>query len=161
MHRLWATLWASFWWRCWWTLWSLSANHDIGVKEALNWSPGGAALSLLFNGLVWWAVKDSTGSVERHNTKSLEFLTGYLITEKSLAKVDNILCLPLIFTYFAAVRVPEARVDDRHHWCQCAAYRHDPGGGWLLVQFHWILYVFGAFLVLTGIKMWAAAKSPA
>lgn len=63
-------------------------SHDIGVKEALNWSLVWIALSFLFNGLFWWAVKDSTGSTEMANTKSLEFLTGYLI-EKSLA-VDNI-----------------------------------------------------------------------
>ena len=59
--------------------------HDIGVKEALNWSIVWIALSFVFNGLFWWAVKDSTGSSELANTKSLEFLTGYLI-EKSLAK---------------------------------------------------------------------------
>lgn len=56
-------------------------------------------LSFMFNGLFWWAVKDSTSSTEIANTKSLEFLTGYLI-EKSLA-VDNIFVFLLIFTYFA------------------------------------------------------------
>lgn len=68
--------------------------HDIGVKEALNWSLVWVALSFLFNGLFWWAVKDSTGSTEIANTKSLEFLTGYLI-EKSLA-VDNIFVFLMI-----------------------------------------------------------------
>jgi tellurite resistance protein TerC len=130
--------------------------HDIGVKEALNWSLIWIALSFLFNGLFWWAVKDSTGSTEIANTKSLEFLTGYLI-EKSLA-VDNIFVFLLIFTYFA---VPS-------HFQKRVLMIGIIGaivlrtimiliGGWLLAEFHWILYVFGAFLILTGVKMWWAA----
>jgi len=131
-------------------------SHDIGVKEALNWSLIWIALSFLFNGLFWWAVKDSTGSTEMANTKSLEFLTGYLI-EKSLA-VDNIFVFLLIFTYFA---VPT-------HFQKRVLMIGIIGaivlrtimilvGGWLLSEFHWILYVFGAFLILTGVKMWWAA----
>ncbi len=135
--------------------------HDIGVKEALKWSLVWVALSFLFNGLFWWAVRDSTGSIEIANTKSLEFLTGYLI-EKSLA-VDNIFVFLMIFTYFA---VPS-------HYQKRVLMIGIIGaivlrtimilvGGWLLAQFHWILYVFGAFLILTGIKMWwAAGKEPA
>ena len=134
--------------------------HDIGVKEALNWSLIWVALSFMFNGLFWWAVKDSTGSVEIANTKALEFLTGYLI-EKSLA-VDNIFVFLLIFTYFA---VPS-------HFQKRVLMIGIIGaivlrtimilvGGWLLAEFHWILYVFGAFLILTGVKMWwAAGKEP-
>ena len=131
-------------------------SHDIGVKEALNWSLVWIALSFLFNGLFWWAVKDTTGSTDIANTKSLEFLTGYLI-EKSLA-VDNIFVFLLIFTYFA---VPT-------HFQKRVLMIGIIGaivlrtimilvGGWLLAEFHWILYVFGAFLVLTGVKMWWAA----
>jgi tellurite resistance protein TerC len=135
-------------------------SHDIGVKEALNWSLVWIALSFLFNGLFWWAVKDATGSTELANTKSLEFLTGYLI-EKSLA-VDNIFVFLLIFTYFA---VPT-------HYQKRVLMIGIIGaivlrtimilvGGWLLAEFHWILYVFGAFLILTGVKMWwAAGKEP-
>lgn len=130
--------------------------HDIGVKEALNWSLIWIALSFLFNGLFWWAIKDTTGSLELANTKSLEFLTGYLI-EKSLA-VDNIFVFLMIFTYFA---VPA-------HFQKRVLMIGIIGaivlrtvmilvGGWLLQQFHWILYVFGAFLILTGVKMWWAA----
>jgi tellurite resistance protein TerC len=69
--------------------------HDIGVKEALNWSLIWIALSFLFNGLFWFAIRDTTGSVEIAKTKSLEFLTGYLI-EYSLS-VDNIFVFLLIF----------------------------------------------------------------
>jgi len=82
--------------------------QDIGVKAALNWSLVWIALSFVFNGLFWWAVKDATGSVEVANTKSLEFLTGYLI-EKSLA-VDNIFVFLMIFTYFAVPTAFQKRV---------------------------------------------------
>ena len=134
--------------------------HTIGVKEALNWSLIWIVLSFLFNGLFWWAVKDTTGSSEIANTKSLEFLTGYLI-EKSLA-VDNIFVFLMIFTYFA---VPT-------HFQKRVLMIGIVGaivlrtvmilvGGWLLAEFHWVLYVFGAFLILTGLKMWwAAGKKP-
>ncbi len=135
-------------------------SQDIGVKEALNWSLVWIALSFLFNGLFWWAIKDTTGSTALADPKSLEFLTGYLI-EKSLA-VDNIFVFLLIFTYFA---VPS-------HFQKRVLMIGIIGaivlrtvmilvGGWLLAEFHWILYLFGAFLVLTGLKMWwAAGKEP-
>ena len=134
--------------------------HDIGVKEALNWSIIWIALSFVFNGLFWWAVKDSTGSTELANTKSLEFLTGYLI-EKSLA-VDNIFVFLMIFTYFAVPSPFQKRV--LMIGIVGAIVLRTVMilvGGWLMAEFHWVLYVFGAFLVLTGIKMWwAAGKEP-
>ncbi len=113
-------------------------------------------LSLLFNGLLWWAVKDSTGSVALANEKSLEFLTGYLI-EKSLA-VDNIFVFLLIFSYFAVPPAFQKRVL-MIGIIGAIVLRTVMilVGGWLLAQFHWILYLFGAFLILTGIKMWWAA----
>lgn len=134
--------------------------HDIGVKEALNWSLIWVALSFMFNGLFWFAVKDSTGSEEIANTKSLEFLTGYLI-EKSLA-VDNIFVFLMIFTYFAVPSQFQKRVL-MIGIIGAIVLRTIMilVGGWLLSEFHWILYVFGAFLILTGVKMWwAAGKEP-
>jgi tellurite resistance protein TerC len=134
--------------------------HDIGVKEALNWSLIWIALSFLFNGLFWWAIKDTTGSVELANTKSLEFLTGYLI-EKSLA-VDNIFVFLMIFTYFAVPSEFQKRVL-MIGIIGAIVLRTIMilVGGWLLAEFHWVLYVFGAFLILTGVKMWwAAGKEP-
>lgn len=130
--------------------------HAIGVKEALKWSLVWVALSLLFNGLFWWAVKDSTGSVALANTKALEFLTGYLI-EKSLA-VDNIFVFLLVFTYFAVPEAYQKRVL-MIGIIGAIILRSIMilVGGWLLAQFHWILYIFGAFLILTGVKMWWAA----
>ncbi len=130
--------------------------HDIGVKEALNWSLVWVALSFLFNGLFWWAVHDSTGSTALANQKSLEFLTGYLI-EKSLA-VDNIFVFLLVFTYFAVPSAYQKRVL-MIGIIGAIVLRTVMilVGGWLLAQFHWILYLFGAFLILTGVKMWWAA----
>ena len=120
--------------------------HDIGVKEALNWSLIWIALSFLFNGLFWWAVKDSTGSTEIANTKSLEFLTGYLI-EKSLA-VDNIFVFLMIFTYFAVPSHYQKRVL-MYGIVGAIVLRTVMifAGVWLISQFHWLLYVFGAFLL--------------
>lgn len=134
--------------------------HDVGVKEALNWSLIWIALSFVFNGLLWWAVKDSTGSSELANTKSLEFLTGYLI-EKSLA-VDNIFVFLMIFTYFAVPPAFQKRVL-MIGVIGAIVLRTVMIllGGWLLSEFHWVLYVFGALLIITGIKMWwAAGKEP-
>lgn len=134
--------------------------QTVGVKQALNWSIVWIALSFLFNALFWWAVRDTTGSVEMANTKSLEFLTGYLI-EKSLA-VDNIFVFLMIFTYFAVP--PEYQKRVLMIGIVGAIVLRTimiMVGGWLLSEFHWVLYVFGAFLILTGIKMWwAAGKEP-
>lgn len=134
--------------------------HEVGIKEALNWSLVWIALSFVFNGLFWWAIRDTTGSVDIANTKSLEFLTGYLI-EKSLA-VDNIFVFLLIFTYFAVPPQLQKRVL-MIGIVGAIVLRTIMilVGGWLLAKFHWILYVFGAFLILTGVKMWwAAGKEP-
>ncbi len=130
--------------------------HEVGVKEALNWSIAWVAVSFLFNGLLWWAIKDTTGSTQIANEKSLEFLTGYLI-EKSLA-VDNIFFFLLIFTYFAVPPAFQKRVL-MIGILGAIVLRTIMilVGAWLLEQFHWILYVFGAFLILTGVKMWWAA----
>ncbi|RQO60460.1 hypothetical protein DBR47_08855 [Paucibacter sp. KBW04] len=130
--------------------------HEVSVKEAINWSLVWVALSLAFNGLFWWAVKDSTGDVALANTKALEFLTGYLI-EKSLA-VDNIFVFLMIFTYFAVPAAYQKRV---LMYGIIGAIVLRTGmilvGGWLIAEFHWVLYIFGAFLLLTGIKMWWAS----
>ncbi|ANH69862.1 TerC family protein [Mitsuaria sp. 7] len=134
--------------------------HDVGVKEAINWSLVWVALSVAFMGLLWWAVRDGTGSTELANTKALEFITGYLI-EKSLA-VDNIFVFLMIFTYFAVPSAYQKRVL-MMGIIGAIVLRTVMilVGGWLIAQFHWILYLFGAFLLVTGIKMWwASGKEP-
>lgn len=134
--------------------------HEVGLREAVNWSIIWVAVSFAFNGLFWWAVKDSTGSTAEANTRALEFLTGYLI-EKSLA-VDNIFVFLMIFTYFAVPPAFQKRVL-MIGIIGAIVLRTVMilVGSWLISEFHWVLYVFGAFLVLTGLKMWwAAGKEP-
>nr|WP_297357059.1 TerC family protein [uncultured Caldimonas sp.] len=129
--------------------------HDVTVKEALNWSLVWVALSFAFNGLFWWAVAQDHGTAVA-NTKAMEFLTGYLI-EKSLA-VDNIFVFLMIFTYFAVPTAFQKRVL-MIGIIGAIVLRTVMIllGSWLISEFHWLLYVFGAFLLITGIKMWWAA----
>ena len=132
--------------------------HEVTVPEAVRWSIVWVLLSLAFNLLFWWALKthpDPAVAAEA-NTRGFEFLTGYLI-EKSLA-VDNIFVFLMIFSYFA---VP-AEYQKRALIVGIIAAIVLRAililvGAWLLASFHWILYVFGAFLILTGVKMWLAA----
>ena len=129
--------------------------HAVGVREAAVWSLVWVGVSMAFNGLLWWAVQDSHGSAVA-NEKALEFLTGYLI-EKSLA-VDNIFVFLMIFSYFAVPPAFQKRVL-MIGIIGAIVLRSLMilVGAWLLQEFHWLLYVFGAFLVLTGVKMWWAA----
>ena len=129
--------------------------HAVSVKEALNWSIVWVALSFAFNGLFWWAVAQDHGTAMA-NTKAMEFLTGYLI-EKSLA-VDNIFVFLMIFTYFSVPPEYQKRVL-MIGIIGAIVLRTIMilAGSWLIAEFHWVLYVFGAFLILTGIKMWWAA----
>jgi tellurite resistance protein TerC len=133
--------------------------HAVSVKEAVNWSLIWVALSLAFNALFWWAVYQDHGT-EIANTRSMEFLTGYLI-EKSLA-VDNIFVFLMIFSYFAVP--PEFQKRVLMIGIIGAIVLRTVMilvGSWLISEFHWVLYLFGAFLILTGIKMWwAAGKEP-
>ena len=95
-------------------------------------------------------------SPPRRTPAPFEFLTGYLI-EKSLA-VDNIFVFLMIFTYFAVPPVYQKRV--LMIGIVGAIVLRTAMilvGGWLIAQFHWVLYLFGAFLLATGIKMWWAA----
>ena len=133
--------------------------HEVGVKEALHWSIVWVALSFAFNGLFWWAVAQDHGTAVA-NEKSMEFLTGYLI-EKSLA-VDNIFVFLLIFTYFAVPPAFQKRVL-MIGIIGAIVLRTVMIllGSWLIAEFHWVLYLFGAFLLATGIKMWwAAGREP-
>ncbi len=134
--------------------------HSVSIREAINWSILWVVLSFAFNGLLWWGVHQTSGSVELANEKSLEFLAGYLI-EKSLA-VDNIFVFLMIFTYFAVP--PEFQKRVLMIGIVGAIVLRTVMilvGGWLLAHFHWVLYVFGAFLIVTGVKMWwAAGKEP-
>lgn len=133
--------------------------HRVTFKEALYWSLGWIGLALLFNAGLWWYVNETAG-VAIANKVGLEFLTGYLV-EKSLA-VDNIFVFLMLMSYFA---VPE---EQRQRVLVIGILGAIVlrsilifAGAALLAHFHWLLYVFGAFLLLTGVKMWfAAGKEP-
>jgi tellurite resistance protein TerC len=132
--------------------------HEVTVPEAIKWSVIWVLLSLAFNALFWWALKthEDPAIAAAANTRALEFLTGYLI-EKSLA-VDNIFVFLMIFTYFSVPPAYQKRV--LMYGIVGAIVLRTVMilvGGWLIAQFHWVLYVFGAFLLATGIKMWWAA----
>ena len=133
--------------------------HKVTFKEATWWSLGWVILALAFNLWLWWYSGQQMGA-EAGNRIGMEFLTGYLV-EKSLA-VDNIFVFLMIFTYFA---VPEEQKQRVLVIGIIAAIVLRAilifAGAFLLAKFHWILYVFGAFLLLTGIKMiMAAGKAP-
>lgn len=127
----------------------------VTVKAALNWSLAWVGLSLAFNALLWWAVRDATGDVEQANARAMEFLTGYLI-EKSLA-IDNLFVFLMIFTYFSVPPAYQKRVL-MIGIIGAIVLRTVLilVGSWLVAEFHWVLYLFGAFLMVTGVKMWHA-----
>ncbi len=130
--------------------------HRVSLKEAAAWSAFWVALALLFNAALWWYLSNTIGS-EQANTKAMEFLTGYLV-EKSLA-VDNVFVWLMLFSYFAVPLEYQRRV--LLYGVLGALIMRTIMivlGAWLLAQFHWILYVFGGFLVFTGIKMFFASE---
>ena len=117
--------------------------HVVKIKEALLWSGFWITLALLFNLLVYFWRGPET---------ALQFLTGYLI-EKSLS-VDNLFVFLLIFSYF---RVPALHQHKVLFWGILGALIMRAvfifTGVTLIQRFHWVLYIFGAFLVISGIKM--------
>ncbi|HXH02649.1 MAG TPA: TerC family protein [Candidatus Competibacteraceae bacterium] len=133
--------------------------HRVSFREAAGWSAVWVLLALAFAALLWWYLDGSAGR-ELANHKALEFLTGYLI-EKSLA-VDNVFVWLMLFGYFAVPIEYQRRV--LLYGVLGAIVMRTVMillGAWLISQFHWILYVFGAFLLVTGIKMfWFAEHKP-
>ncbi len=118
-------------------------SHAVGFREALGWTATWIALALCFNAGVWYFAG---------GTKALEFLTGYVI-EYSLS-ADNVFVFAMLFAYFA---VPAQYQHKVLFWGILGAlimrFAMIALGAALITKFAWIIYVFGAFLVLTGIKM--------
>jgi tellurite resistance protein TerC len=117
--------------------------HEVSIREAASWSAAWVALALAVDAAVYRFIGPEAG---------LQFLTGYLI-EKALS-VDNIFVFVLVFSYF---RVP-ARYQHRVlFWGVLGALVMRglmiAAGAALITRFHWIVYVFGAFLVVTGLRM--------
>jgi len=138
---------------------SKQGAHRVSTRESAIWSLVWVGVSLAFMGWLWWHLGGAgTDEAARSlaNAKSLEFLTGYLI-EKALA-VDNIFVFLMLFTYFAVPAEYQKRV--LMIGILLALVMRAVMilvGAWLITQFHWVLYLFGAFLLFTGIKMWWAA----
>ena len=127
--------------------------HKISIKEAAIWSVVWVTLSMVFNlGLYFFWDKLSPASDYSNSEAALAFFTGYVI-EKSLS-VDNIFVFVLIFTFFAVPAVYQHRV---LFWGILGALLMRGAliavGAVLLKEFHWIIYIFGAFLIFTGIRM--------
>ena len=134
-------------------------QHKVSLKEAATWSLIWIAVALAFNGAIWWYLDMNAGR-ELANQKAMEFFTGYLI-EKALA-VDNVFVWLMLFGYFAIPIELQRRVL-LYGVLGAIVMRTGMifGGSWLISQFHWILYLFGAFLLFTGAKMlWMADKEP-
>lgn len=125
--------------------------HRVPVKEALAWVVAWGCLTLVFAALLLWYLNGTLGN-ELAQRKTLEFLAGYLI-EQSLS-VDNMFVFVMIFGYFAVPPELQRRV---LLYGVLGAIVMRAGmilaGVWLVSEFAWVLYVFGAFLVVTGIKM--------
>ena len=125
--------------------------HRVSVKEAASWATAWVAMASTFGALLWWYLDGAAGR-EIANRKALEFFTGYLI-EQALS-VDNMFVFVMIFTYFAVPPELQRRVL-LYGVLGAIAMRAVMilGGVWLVSEFAWVLYVFGLFLVVTGIKM--------
>ena len=125
--------------------------HKVSAREALSWTGVWVTLSLSFCGLLWWWLDGVAGRAVA-NTKALEFLTGYLI-ELSLS-VDNIFVFIMIFSFFAVPAEFQRRVLI-FGVLGAIVLRATMilAGAMLVAMFHWILYLFGLFLVVTGVKM--------
>jgi len=118
-------------------------NREIGVRESLLLSAFYITLGLLFGGFVWWTLGPESG---------LNYLTGFAL-EKALA-MDNVFVIAMIFGFFAVPRVYQHRV---LFWgilgvIVLRAIMIGFGAA-VIAQFSWVLYVFAAFLIATGIKM--------
>ena len=127
--------------------------HEVSIKEASVWSVVWITLALAFNGLIflfWNQIQPN--SPYSNSDAGLAFLTGYLI-EKSLS-IDNIFVFVLIFTSFA---VPAAYQHRVLFWGIIGALvmrgAMIGAGAALIKEFHWIIYIFGAFLIFTGVRM--------
>lgn len=125
------------------------------LRQAATWSLVWVSLSLLFNAGLWWYLSETMGRVVA-DKQALAFLTGYLI-EKALA-VDNVFVWLMLFSYFSVPPNLQRRVLV-YGVLGAIVLRTIMifAGSWLVTQFQWILYVFGAFLLFTGVKM-ALAK---
>lgn len=130
--------------------------HKVSAREALAWTLLWIAVALAFGSGLWWYLDQVAGRTIA-NQKLLEFISGYLI-EKSLS-VDNIFVFLMIFNYFAVPVIYQRKV--LVYGVLGAIVLRTIMiflGVWLIQKFHWVLYLFGVFLVVTAIKMLLARE---
>jgi tellurite resistance protein TerC len=131
----------------------------MSVRIAALWSGVWVSVAAVFAAGLWWTLDASAGRTVANET-TLAFVTGYLI-EKSLA-IDNVFVWLMLFSFFAIPLALQKRV--LVYGVVGAILMRTImifAGVWLIAKFHWMLYVFGAFLAITGVKMWLMAdKKP-
>ena len=142
-------------------LWGMrtAGPHRIGQREAIIWSSVWIGLALAFNAGLWFYLRTIVPEADATRVAT-EFLTGYLV-EKALA-VDNIFVFLMLFTYFGVPAASQQRVlvFGVLGAIVLRAILIFVGAA-LIAKFHWMLYVFGLFLLVTGAKMlWVAGKEP-
>ncbi len=128
--------------------------HKVSVKEAGIWSLVWVSMALAFNGGLWWYLNGTVGAAIA-DQKALEFFSGYLI-EKALS-VDNVFVFLLIFTAFQVPQQYQRRV--LIYGVLGAIVMRAvmiSAGAWVVSEFSWVLYIFGAFLLYTGMRMLVA-----
>ena len=131
-------------------------DSKVSTKEALIWSAIWITIAMLFNLWLYFYLGSKYGE-EVATQKSLEFLTGYVL-EKSLA-VDNLFVFIMLFTYFKVPEIYQKRV--LVYGIFGALILRSimiVVGATLVSEFHWILYIFGAFLLFSGIKMFKSGE---
>ncbi|OGT04740.1 MAG: hypothetical protein A2143_04580 [Gallionellales bacterium RBG_16_57_15] len=130
--------------------------HKVSAREAAIWTLAWVSLALLFNAGLWWYLNGTVGT-EIADRKALEFITGYLI-EKSLS-VDNVFVFLLIFSSFHVAAEYQRRVLI-YGVLGAIVLRAVMilAGAWLVREFNWVLYIFGIFLVITGLRMLVMAE---
>lgn len=139
--------------------------HVVGLKEALLWSGVWMAAALVFNVFVYlgyeyhWLGMGLPGTEPDGRAAAVMFLTGYIV-EKSLS-VDNVFVIALIFSSFGVPAVSQHRV---LFWGILGALLMRGAviglGSVLIARFHWILYLFGAFMIFTAAKMLLVRREP-
>ncbi len=126
-------------------------DHEIGIRESLWLSGGYISVATLFGGWLWWQLGAQSG---------IDYFTGFIV-EKSLS-MDNVFVIAMIFSFFAIPRQYQHRV---LFWGILGAIVLRAVmiglGAALVTQFSWVLYIFGAFLVITGIKMLSMSEDDA
>ncbi len=131
--------------------------HKVSVKEAGIWSLVWVSMALIFNGGLWWYLNGTVGSAIA-DQKALEFFSGYLI-EKALS-VDNVFVFLLIFSAFQVPPQYQRRV--LIYGVLGAIVMRAVmimAGAWVVSEFSWVLYLFGAFLLVTGLRMLVAVDA--